>query len=169
MARDPWRRSAAGWEKDLERRPFWTVTKAVVAVILTVLVLIALVFGITTGFSYWWGQGNAVQQKNSTQNFLAAQQEFHLDQNAVTLDVQKIATDKANLAQFQQAHPDWSGNGTPYDPDAQQYGNLQVTLQGDQRDCLNHIQDYDTAAQSFLTEDWRGADLPPTLDPKQCD
>lgn len=169
MPRDPWRRSAAGWESDFERRPLWTGTKLTVAVVLSVFVVVAVVFGIITGFSYWWGQGGAVQQKNSTGNFVAQEARFHNDQNAALADVAKIKDARQAITAFDQAHPGYQGNGTPYDPLAQQLGDLNTTLQGLQQGCQNEVTDYNDAASEFLSADWRDAGLPPHLDLTMCD
>lgn len=169
-------RSVEDWADDFQDRPFKTSAKFGVRaiVVCTVCVIAALactavVWGLMTGGSYWWGQAGATQQKNSSQNFIDAQARFHNDQNAVTADQAKIVDAKAAIAQFDAAHPGYQGNGTPYDPLAQQETNLQTTLTGLQQGCQNEVTDYNDAAQGFLTADWRDAGLPEELSLSSCE
>lgn len=159
-------RSANSWADRFESKPGVTILQAGVTVIVILFLLTALIWGGLTGFSYWWGQAGAVQQKNSTQNFIAAQKQFHEDQNDVQTDVVKIQAARQAL----NAH-----NAQPVPADSlgayefeQETTSLQTTLTGLQQSCDNTVADYDTAAQSYLTENWRDAGLPPTLDPSVC-
>lgn len=157
-------RSSEGWAGDLERRPGITIFKAAVLVVLGVVIITALVWGLMTGGSYWWGRGGAIQDKNSSDNFEQAQALFHRDYNAVVIDRQKIQDAQADLDQWRRDHQGYQGNGTPYDPLAQEQASKETNLRGLTQGCLNEVADYDTAATSYLTQDFRDAGLPETLD-----
>jgi hypothetical protein len=163
-------RSSDGWGRDLERKPVATAIKAAVIVILVAFALTALVGGVATNFSYWWGQNGATRDKNSTSNFESAQVQFHRDYNAVATDRVKIQQAQADLGAWQQAHPNYQGNGTPFDPLAEQESEKQGVVTGLRLGCLNEVTDYDTASQAYLSADWKDAGLPASLDPATaCD
>jgi len=155
------------WERGLDRRPVRTLFQLGALGVVITFVLAVLGWGLVTGFSFWWGQGDAYRQKNSSQNWVAAQRAFHQENNDVTAFQAKIALAKQTLVAFNQQHPS-VGNGTPYDPDLLQQSSLQSDLTGLQQQCLNTVQSYNTDAQSYLTQDWRDADLPQRLDPGSC-
>lgn len=161
-------RTVDDWAGRLDRSPIKTITQLGLLAIGIIAVFVIAIWGIRTGFSYWWGRGAATQEKNSSQNWIAAQRTFHQDVNDVTADQAKIASAKKDIHGFEAAHPSL-GNGTPYDPLAQQDGNLRTTLQGLQQQCQNTVAGYNTDAQSYLTEDWRDADLPEQLSPTLCE
>lgn len=157
-------RSVSDWIDRFDEKPFSTTIQAGALLIAIGVVFTAIIWGITSGGSYWWGQGGAVQQKNSTANFIQAQAQFHRDLNAIQADQVKITQAKQAVTQFQQQHPGYAGNGTAFDPLAQQLDELNTTLTGLQQGCENEVADYNTAAQSYLSEDWRDAGLPDHLD-----
>jgi hypothetical protein len=160
-------RTVEDWAHRLESRPTKTVTQLGLLVIGVVAIFVIAIWGITTGFSYWWGQGDAYQQQNSAQNWIAAQRAFHKENQDVQADVQKIADAKRAITAYEDQHPE-VGNGTPYDPTAQEDANLHSTLTGLQQNCQNTVAEYNTDAESYLTEDWRDADLPSQLDLSIC-
>lgn len=160
-------KSTEEWAESFEDHPVATSVKGVVIVIAVMLVLGAGVWGLGVAFSWWKGQGDGYQQKNSAQNWIAAQRAFHQEYNDVQAYGQKITLAKQQLDAFQKAHPQ-VGNGTPYDPLAQQEGNLQTTLTGLQQQCMNTVAQYNTDAKAYLTEDWRDASLPSQLEPGMC-
>jgi hypothetical protein len=163
-------KSADGWGRNFEDKPVATTIKLFAIVLAVGFVFTAVIWGVGSGFSYWWGRGGAVQEKNSTSNFISAQAQFHRDLNAIEADRTKIQGAQASLDQWNQQHPNFQGNGTPYDPLAQQQANDQEALQGLQMGCANEAADYNTAAQSYLSADWRDAGLPDHLDPAAvCD
>ncbi len=160
MARD-----LEDWGDRLERRPTMTVLQLGLVITGIVVILTAVIAGIATGGSYWWGRGGAIQEKNSTGNFLSAQAQFHRDLNAITADKVKIQQAEAVVTQFTVDHPSFQGNGTPYDPLAQELSGDREVVTGLQQGCQNEVADYNTAAQSYLSADWRDANLPEQLDP----
>lgn len=157
-------RSLEDWGDDLEDHPGRTLLTIGIWVVIGVFVLVSLVWGLKTGFSYWWGQAGATQQKNSSQNFVEQESRFHNDQNAVTADQAKIVAAKAALTQFTTANPNYATSFTL----SQQYGNLTTTVTGLQQGCQNEVADYNDAASEFLSADWRDAGLPSILSPNLC-
>lgn len=157
-------KSSEGWSSDLESKPGITIFKAAVLVTIGIVIIVALVWGLRTGGSYWWGRGGAIQDKNSSANFEQAQALFHRDYTAVQADRVKIQAAQRDLDAWNAAHPGYQGNGTPFDPLAQQQANKQATLTGLQQGCLGEVSDYDTAAQAYLTRDFRDTGLPASLD-----
>jgi hypothetical protein len=159
------RRSMEDWAEELETRPVATILKwAAWPLVLASLLVVGLwVFGVLV--APWKGQGDARQQKNSAQNWISAQRTFHQEINDVDAFKTKIAGAKQDIADYDRTHV---GNGTPYDPVAQQDTNLRTVLSGLQQQCVNTVSGYNTDAQSYLTEDWRDANLPDHLDPTTC-
>lgn len=160
-------RSVDDWAEDFEDAPVRTSVKVVVIVLAVLLVLGAAVWGLGVAFSWWKGQGDGYQQKNSAQNWITAQRGFHQAYNDIKVYGTKIADAKQALTDYQKAHPG-IGNGTPWDPAAQQESNLQTTLTGLQQQCLNTVAQYNTDAKAYLTEDWRDAELPSQVDVGEC-
>lgn len=161
------RRSTEDWADELESRPIATGLKwwfgAIALIVVTVVLL--FVFGVVT--APWKGKGDAYQQKNTSANWVAAQRAFHQQYNDIQAYKAKIAAAKRDLDDFEHAHPNL-GNGTPYDPLAQQDQNLRTTLTGLGQQCQNTVTGYNTDAQSYLTQDFRDAGLPDRLDPSEC-
>jgi hypothetical protein len=158
-------RSVDEWADRFIEKPVSTTVKVGSILIMIGFIFTAAIWGLQTNFSYWWGQGGAIQQKNSTQNFVAAQAQFLRDLALIHADQQNMRTTQRMIDQFNTAHPNYEGNGSPYDPLAQQLNNYETTLAGQQQGCQATVADYDTAARAYLTADWRDANLPETLDP----
>lgn len=161
-------RSAEGWSDDLEDKPVKTIFKWIGIIFGICVVLTVAVWGIGVGLSWWGGQGDAYQQKNSAQNWVSAQKEFHQDQNDVTSDQANIATAKKTLSDWQKANPAPTNDPIAYTQWSQQETNYQTAVTGPQQACRNSVQDYNTASESYLTEDWKDAGLPITLDTSLC-
>jgi hypothetical protein len=160
---------STNWERSLEKRPLITGFGLTALAIVAVFVLGALAWGLATGFSYWWGQGDAYRQKNSSANWIAAQAGFHQEMNDVTGFKQKIALATQRLADFNKAHPNLTAeDGLVGYKDAQTRDGLTSDLTGLQQQCVNTVNQYNTDARSYLTEDWRDADLPESLDVSAC-
>jgi hypothetical protein len=160
------RRSIFDWQDEAESRPVVTGLKALFAVLALVILLFAGLWFLDLVTSPLKGQGDAKKDKNSAANWVAAQRAFHQERNDVTAFQVKIAGARQALKAFEKDHP---GNGTPYDPNAQQAENLRTALTGLQQQCVNTVTTYNTDAQSYLTEDWRDADLPDHLELTACE
>lgn len=160
------RRSIFDWQDEAENRPIVTGLKALFGVLALLILLFAGLWFLDVVASPWKGQGDAKKDKNSAANWTAAQRAFHQERNDVTAFQAKIAAARRDVQAFEQNHP---GNGTPYDPNAQQAQNLHTVLTGLQQQCVNTVATYNTDAQSYLTEDWRDTDLPDHLDPAACE
>lgn len=92
------------------------------------------------------GQGNAIIQKNSAQNWTKAQGEFESMYAEIEATDRKITVAKTAL--------DLDKN----DLTAKQ------TYIGTQNVCLSMVADYNAKARTFLAEDFRAADLPGQID-----
>lgn len=128
-----------------------------------VLGVVFLAWGLWVLLSPAKGAGDAYVQKNSANNWVAAQAGFHRDYETIKAFGQQISDAQQQLTSYEAAHPSL-GNGTPYDPVAQQDTNLRTTLTGLQQQCQNTVSDYNTRAQSYLTRDFRDAGLPDRID-----
>lgn len=166
------RRSTSDWEEELDSRPvvttlkFWFLTVAVI--VCTGMLVTVVLWGTGVWAAPWKGKGDAYQQKYSSSNWVSAQQGFHQKYNDVQGFRVKLQAARADLADFDAKHPN-VGNGTPYDPLLNTRTNLQTTVTGLSQQCQTTVQDYNTDAQSYLTEEFRDAGLPATLEPTTCD
>lgn len=116
--------------------------KWVFGILVAMLLVSGAIWALNVALSGPKGQGDAIAQNNSAENWIDAQAGFEEDYAEI------IATDvKINNAyDALQADPD---DQTLYD-----------TYTGLMSYCLSVAADYNAAARSFLTEDWRDADLP---------
>ncbi|GAC1369340.1 MAG: hypothetical protein NVSMB39_1060 [Candidatus Saccharimonadales bacterium] len=142
-----------------ERHPFLSATIWVIGIIVVVGLIGGGIWAFNVFFSPAKGAGDAYAQKNSAQNWTNAQAQFNQDYQAVLAFDSQIADAQANLAQFEKAHPQL-GNGTPYDPVAEQDANLRRTVTGLTQQCQNTVAAYNTRANSYLSKDFRDANLP---------
>jgi hypothetical protein len=117
----------------------------IIALIVAALVAVAI-WGITVAISGIRGQGDAVIENNSADNWIAAQAEFEQNYAAIKADDSKI-TNAYNQAQT-------DPNNTV----------LQTTYAGLVSHCLTLVADYNADARSYLSEDWRAADLPEQIE-----
>lgn len=113
-----------------------------IVILIIVAVIGAIIWGVTVALSGIKGQGDAVIENNSAENWTEAQARF--EQNYAEV----IATDIkiTNAYQLWQDEP----NDTI----------LKQTYTGLMSYCLSVVADYNADARSFLSEDWRAADLP---------
>jgi hypothetical protein len=160
-------RSADGWASDFQRKPGITVFKAVFWIVLLGVFVVVVLW--TTGVvtAPWKGKGDAYIQKNSADNWVAAQRTFHQENNDYTADLVKIRDAKTALTQFEagaKPHP----NSIAAFQWQQQDTNLRTTLTGLEQGCEQVAANYATDAQSYLTESFRDAGLPATLDAAAC-
>lgn len=126
-----------------------TTAKAIGLTVLSIVFVIALSVGIwvaRVGTSGIRGQGNAVIQKNSAQNWTSAQARFE------SLYAEIVATDRkvTVAADYLAKHP---GDKTATD-----------TYVGTQNVCLSFVADYNAAARTYLAADFRAVDLPAQID-----
>lgn len=161
------RRSTEDWAEELETRPVATLLKWCGALIALILLVTVILWGFGVITAPWKGNGDAYQQNHTSQNWINAQRAFHQQYNDVEGFKAKIAAAKGELDRFERTHPNL-GNGTPYDPAAQQDQNMRTTMTGLQQQCQNVVANYNTDAKSYLTEDWRDAGLPSQLDQAEC-
>lgn len=111
-------------------------------IVAVVLLAGAAVWGITVAVSGPKGQGDAEIKKNSAENWVAAQAQFERDYQDILATDQKITNAYTAL----QANPDDK--------------TLQTNYAGLTSYCLSKVAGYNADARSFLSEDFRSADLP---------
>ena len=114
----------------------------VLLIILVVVAVSAAIWGITVAVSGVKGQGDAVIEKNSADNWIAAQAEFERGYQDILSTDQKIMLAYNNL----QTAPDDN--------------TLRTNYTGLQSYCLSAVAEYNANARSYLSEDFRAADLP---------
>lgn len=115
------------------------------AAILLVVVLPIGVWAFTVATSEVKGQGDATIQKNSAENWTAAQGRFEsLYQEAIAAD-QKVTLNKTAL------------DLDPTNP------TLQTNYTGTQSVCLDIVARYNAEARTYLSADFKSADLPAEL------
>jgi hypothetical protein len=160
-------RSADGWADDFQRKPVVTFFKVVAWIVLLILLVVGAVWGFRTGFSYWWGKGDAYQQKQSAQNWVAAQRGFHQEVSDYQADLSKITDAETALRHFE--------TGAAPDPDTiagfewqQQDTNLRTTVTGLRQQCQQVVASYSTDSLSYLTMSFKDAGLPTELDGTRC-
>lgn len=116
-------------------------------VIVIVLAISAGIWALNVAASGPKGQGDAIIQKNSAANWVAAQARFEQDYQDI------LATDQKIVA----AHTALQTN--PTDP------TLQTNYSGLTSYCLSKVAGYNADARSYLSEDFRASDLPAQIDP----
>lgn len=138
----------------------------------TIVLIIVIVLGGVIGGGIWAvnvatsdtrGQGDAIIQKNSATNRISAQSSFFRDYNAVLQFDRQLTDAQAALDAFNTAHPN-VGNGTVYDPLAEQQANLSRTVTGLQQQCRRTVAGYNTSAKSYTFKDFRDVELPEQID-----
>lgn len=154
------------WEKRMERRPVRTLVQLGFGILAGCAVLGVAVWGAIVLFSGIKGQGDSVVKKNSSDNFISAQAGFVRDNEEFQADLVKIRDAAKQVKDFEAAHP--TSNGTPYDPNAERDTNLRTTLTGSTQSCQSVAADYNERSQSYLSQDFKNANLPERLDPAQC-
>ena len=130
---------------------FLGLTLKVWIILLIVIGLVgAAVWGITVATSGVKGQGDGIIKNNSADNWIAQQAKFEdlyaeYESTQVRIDQFKETADK-----------------NPNDAIAQ------TNYQGQVSHCTDVVAEYNAATRSFLSEDWKSIDLPPSLDPADC-
>lgn len=155
------------WEKRFDRRPVRTGLQLTLGLLACGLVVVAVWWVVTVVLSGVKGSGDSVVKKNSSDNFISAQAGFVRDSQEFQTDLVKIKDARQQLRDFESAHPS-VGNGTPYDPLAEQDSNLRTTVTGLTQTCQGTAADYNTRSKSYLSQDFKDAGLPDALDPAQC-
>lgn len=117
---------------------------------LAVIVVIVAVYVATVALSGPKGQGDAIIKKNSAENWTKAQSDFE----QIYADVQATQQKIQNADQAAKADPNNKTKGQ--------------TLQGLQSYCASEVANYNAKSRSFLTQDFKSADLPYKLDLELC-
>lgn len=139
--------------KYVDRASRWTAGRIALWTIVA-LIFFGLVgwgiWGLTVATSGVRGQGDGIIKNNSSENWIKQQAKFEelyaeYESTQVRIDAYKITAD-----------------ANPQDAIAQTNYNGQVSH------CTNLVSEYNAATRSFLSEDWKSIDLPPTLDADDC-
>ena len=127
------------WSK---ARIIWTA----IAVVIGIFVLSWGGYALTVAMSGPKGIGDGIKQKNSADNWIAAQKDFEQrHQEILSLD-KKIALHKEAL------------KSDPKDPI------LQTNVTGVASSCMSAVADYNAKSRSYLSEDFKSSDLPYQID-----
>ncbi|AYN55845.1 hypothetical protein PP635_gp69 [Arthrobacter phage Auxilium] len=122
----------------------------ILAVVLLVLIAISLIswagWAVSVATSGPKGQGDAIKQKNSAENWTAQQAKFERLYAGI-----QSADEKTELANARLA-------ANPKDL------TLQQTAAGVQSGCISLVSEYNSKSREFLAEDFKAADLPHEID-----
>lgn len=137
MGNDSWRDE----RRELNRVGRWGIGWWIVIVVVGLLISGA-VWGLTVALSGPRGQGDAIIEKNSAENWVAAQKEFEDRYQEILASDRRIDTAFA------------AKTASPDDRTVEQnfYGTVSY--------CQTIVGEYNALARSFLSEDFRAADLP---------
>jgi|GEM_PF-3040296 len=122
----------------------------VIAAVLAAIIVIALIgwgsWAISVALSGPKGQGDAIKQKNSAENWTAKQAEFERLYEGIQTQDKRVAVAKEALTL------------DPKDKTSQQ------TLQGVTSACLGLVGEYNALSNEFLAADFKDARLPYKID-----
>ena len=107
-------------------------------------------WGLNVATSAVKGQGDGVIKNNSAENWIKQQAKFE-DLHA------EYESTQVRIDQFKAV-----ADANPNDVIAQ------TNYTGQISHCTDVVAKYNAATRSFLSEDWKSIDLPPTLDPTDC-
>lgn len=137
---------------------FWSVV--------AVICLIGLIVGLWVGgvlFAPTKGKADAYKAKHRADNWTQAQAGFERDYASIKKLDQQTEDAKTDLDAFKEDHPD-VGNGSAYDPLAEELSNLSRDYRGVRQQCQNAVAGYNAAARTYTLRDFRSADLPAQID-----
>lgn len=139
--------------RDIDRASRWTAGRIALWTIVA-LIFFGLVgwgiWGLTVATSGIKGQGDGIIKNNSSENWIKQQAKFE-DLNA------EYESTLVRIEQFKTI-----AEANPNDAIAQTNYNGQISH------CTDVVAEYNAATRSFLSEDWKSIDLPPSLDPDDC-
>lgn len=122
------------------------------------IIAIIIIAGVITGGIWLFnvatsgvkGQGDGIIKNNSAENWIKQQAKFEeLHANYETIQVR--------IDEFKKI-----ADANPNDAISQ------TNYQGQVSKCTDIVAEYNAATRSFLSQDWKSIDLPPTLDPATC-
>lgn len=139
--------------REFDRAARWTLGRIILVWVIVIAVALgigAAIWSITVATSGVRGQGDGVIKNNSAENWIKQQAKFE-DLHA------EYESTLVRIDQFQKIALE-----NPNDAIAQTNFNGQVSH------CTDVVAEYNAATRSFLSEDWKSIDLPPSLDPEDC-
>jgi len=141
MSNDIWREDRKALNRGMRWGLLWTII-----IIVVVAIIGAIIWGINVAASGPKGVGDGIIQKNSAENWIAAQAKFEAQYADIVATDTKIELAKANL------------DTDPSDK------TLQTQYTGLVSYCLSVAAEYNADARSYLSEEFRAADLPSQID-----
>lgn len=139
--------------KDIDRASRWTAGRIALWTIVAVIFFGLIgwgIWGLNVATSGVRGQGDGIIKNNSSENWIKQQAKFE-DLHA------EYESTLVRIDQFQKISLE-----NPNDAIAQTNYNGQISH------CTDVVAEYNAATRSFLSEDWKSIDLPPSLDPEDC-
>lgn len=144
------------WERGFEKRPWWTTLRGVVGLVVIGLVVVAIVGLATTGSIFFQAEAakrtlapRITKQNYDSRNVIQKQEMFeslYRDIHGYQANI-KIAADA-----YKQSPTSFN----------------QTNLVGVKQQCVNTVEQYDAEARKITSRDWRAADLPYQIDPREC-
>lgn len=131
-----------------QRGLFGSMTLWIFGIVAVILAVGAVVWALSVGTSGVKGEGNALREKNSAENWVEAQREFNIRYQDILSTDRKITDAKA---------------ARDADP---QNAVLQTNYNGLVNYCSDAAASYNALSRSYLAEDFRDADLPAMIDPR---
>lgn len=138
------------FRREANRPIRWGIVWSIV-IVAVVLVVGAIIWGINVASSGVRGEGDAIIQRNSAENWLDAQARF--EENYAEYEATIFKIDQAKTAL----------EADPEDP------LLKTNYSGTVNYCASLVADYNADARNYLREDFRAADLPDKIDVDTCE
>jgi hypothetical protein len=160
---DQWDRQARKFDAHPVRSTIWGIPK-----IGFIVVVVMIVFGII-GAGVWAigvatsgvaGQGNAISQKNSSENWTQQQGRFQQLFVYVRQADEQLTNDTQSLNDFYKQYPNYKGNGQAVDPVLDNLNTLVNAVKADKATCQGNQNDYEALGNTFLAQDFRDHGLP---------
>ncbi len=147
------------YDETNDRIYFGRVVAMVLGIIVLGYAIAAIGWGVGVGTSGIFGRGEAAKQKNDATNRIQAQAQFHTNFESIRSLDQRLSDAKKALDDWNKQHQS-VGNGSAYDPQAEQQANLERNVTGLQQQCRIAVADYDASTETYTLRDFRDADLP---------
>lgn len=129
----------------IQRGLFGSIVLWTLGIVAVILAAGALVWSLNVGTSEVRGEGDALREKNSAENWVNAQREFNIRHQDILSTDRKITDAKAA----------WDA--------APQDAVLRTNYNGLVNYCNDAVAAYNALSRSYLAEDFRDADLPATI------
>lgn len=139
--------------RDFDRAARWGFGRILLIVLAAIVVVGGIgwaIWGLNVATSGVRGQGDGIIQNNSSENWIKQQAKF--EELHAEYESTLVRRDQYKLV----------AEANPNDAIAAANYNGQISH------CTDVVAKYNAATRSFLSEDWKSIDLPPSLDPEDC-